>query len=251
MTREIVSPRRSAEATCSVVVGIPAYNEEETIEDIVSEANTYVDDVIVVDDGSSDRTVSRARASGATVVEHQRNQGYGSALQTIFTEADERGVDHLAVLDADGQHDPSDVARLVETQRETGASVVIGSRFAPGSSTDVPLYRRFGLTVINTLTNFGLQLAYATPRITDTQSGFRVYDANAIDTMRQSETLGEGMDASIDILFEAAEAGHEFVESPIDVTYDVENANTHNPVAQGLILLMNIFARVYDERRAG
>jgi hypothetical protein len=59
------------------------------------------------------------------------------------------------------------------------------------------------------------------------------------------------MDASIDILFEAAEAGHEFVESPIDVTYDVENANTHNPVAQGLILLMNIFARVYDERRAG
>jgi hypothetical protein len=66
--------------------------------------------------------------------------------------------------------------------------------------------------------------------------------------MRQSETLGEGMDASIDILFEAAEAGHEFVESPIDVTYDVENANTHNPVFQGIVLLVNVFSRVYNKR---
>ena len=251
MTREIVSPAPTTETTCSVVVGIPAYNEEATIEDIVTEAHAYVDDVLVVDDGSSDRTAALARDAGATVVEHGQNRGYGSALQTIFTEADERDVDHLAILDADGQHDPSDLARIVEAQHSTGASVVIGSRFAPGSESDTPLYRRFGLSVINTLTNFGLQLAYATPRLSDTQSGFRIYDADAISTMRRSETLGEGMDASIDILFEAAEAGHEIVEAPINITYDVQVANTHNPVVQGLVLLVNIFSRVYNERRLG
>ena len=115
-------------------------------------------------------------------------------------------------------------------------------------STDAPLYRRVGLTVVNTLTNLGLRLAFATPHITDTQSGFRVYDAAAIETISQTETLSEGMDASIDILFKTARDDHDIIEIPIDITYDVEDANTHHPVVQGLVLLVNILSRLYSVR---
>jgi glycosyltransferase involved in cell wall biosynthesis len=232
----------------SVTVGIPAYNEESTIASVVTETRKHVSDVLVVDDGSTDETAAMAEAAGATVVTHERNQGYGSALKTLFVEADSRNVDHLVILDADGQHDPSDVKRLVEGQRTTGAAIVIGSRFAEGAVTDAPLYRRFGLTVVNSLTNLGLSLTSTTLRLTDTQSGFRIYDAAAIETMSRKATLSDGMDVSIDILFEAVNDGHEIAEVPIDITYDVEDASTHHPLVQGLVLLLNILARLYTER---
>jgi hypothetical protein len=246
---EVINPSPpTTEARGSVVVGIPAYNEEKTIADIVTEALTYVDDVLVVDDGSADRTAEKAEEAGATVVRHDQNRGYGSALRTIFVEADSREFDKLVIIDADGQHDPSDIQKLVDAQRTTGAGVVIGSRFARDGGTDAPLYRRVGLTVVNTLTNLGLRLAFATPHITDTQSGFRVYDAAAIETISQTETLSEGMDASIDILFKTARDDHDIIEIPIDITYDVEDANTHHPVVQGLVLLVNILSRLYSVR---
>lgn len=242
------SPPRSTAVGDSVVVGIPAYNEEATIAEIVEEARRYVQHVLVVDDGSTDRTRARAEEAGAITVTHEQNRGYGSALQTIFNEADRRGMEHLVIIDADGQHDPKDIRKLVEAQRKGGAGIVIGSRFAQDARTDVPLYRRFGLSIINFLTNLGLRFAYATPNITDTQSGFRVYDRAAIETMSRHATLSEGMDVSIDILFEAARDGHEIVEIPIDITYDVEDANTHHPVVQGLVLLVSIIKRLYVER---
>jgi glycosyltransferase involved in cell wall biosynthesis len=250
MTQDIISPPCVDNAADSVVISIPAYNEETTIANIVEQARGYADDVLVVDDGSTDHTADRAEAAGATVVRHETNQGYGSALQTIFTEADRRDVEHLVIIDADGQHDPRDIEKLVEAQRTTEAEIVIGSRFAPGAEVDAPLYRRFGLSIINTLTNLSLRFAYATPRITDTQSGFRVYNADAIETMSQKDTLSKGMDISIDILFAAAEAGHEFAEIPIDISYDVEDANTHHPITQGAVLLINTLSRLYHERPA-
>jgi glycosyltransferase involved in cell wall biosynthesis len=231
-----------------VMIGIPAYNEERTIAKVVDEGHQHADTVLVVDDGSKDQTVERAKEAGAVVVEHERNKGYGGALQTIFDQAHQRAVDHLVIIDADGQHDPSEVTKLVDAQRTSGAQIVIGSRFVNGATTDAPLYRRAGIGVINTLTNAGLRFAYAIPRLTDTQSGFRVYDREAIETMSGEARLSEGMDASIDILFQAAEAGFEMVETPIEITYDVEDASTHHPLIQGLILLINILTRLYHDR---
>jgi len=234
--------------TSDVVIGIPAYNEADTVGDVVRAASGSVVDVLVVDDGSDDRTASAAAAAGATVLQHDTNCGYGAALGTLFSAAYEHGVDHLVVIDADGQHDPADALDLVATQRDTGGDIVIGSRFVEDAATDMPLYRRAGLSVINSLTGAALSLGYSSDRVADTQSGFRAYNADAIELLACRADLSNGMDASLDILFHAADEDYSFIETPVDVTYDVEEANTHNPVVHGTVLVSNIFGRVLSDR---
>jgi glycosyltransferase involved in cell wall biosynthesis len=89
-----------------IVVGVPAFNEEQTVARIVLEAQKHVDMVVVCDDGSTDLTAEIARRLGAEVIRHQRNLGYGAAIQSLFKRAREVGADVLVTLDADGQHAP-------------------------------------------------------------------------------------------------------------------------------------------------
>ncbi|MDS0281602.1 glycosyltransferase family 2 protein [Haloarcula onubensis] len=231
-----------------VLIGIPAYNEADTVGDVVRAACDPGADVLVVDDGSDDRTAAVAADAGATVLQHDQNRGYGAALGTLFSAAHDHGADHLVVVDADGQHDPADALDLVATQRATGGDIVIGSRFVEGSETDMPLYRRAGLGVINGLTGAALTLGYSAERVADSQSGFRAYNADAIELLACDADLSDGMDASLDILFHAADEDYSFTEVPADVTYDVAEANTHNPVVHGTVLVSNIFGRVLSDR---
>ncbi|MFB6165668.1 MAG: glycosyltransferase family 2 protein [Haloarculaceae archaeon] len=231
-----------------VMVAIPAYNERATIASVVESAAEHADEVLVVDDGSDDDTGSLAAAAGASVIEHRRNFGYGAALKSIFREAARRGVDHLVVLDGDGQHDPANIPELVAAQRERGAEVVIGSRFVDGSETDPPLYRRVGLTVINVLTNLSMGVVRPRSYISDTQSGFRVYDAHSVDSLAAADEIGDRMDASLDILFHAHQRNFEIEEIPTTVEYAVENGSHRNPLFHGYQLVKNILRTVEQER---
>ncbi|MFC7070536.1 glycosyltransferase family 2 protein [Halobaculum lipolyticum] len=231
-----------------VLVGIPAYNEAATIGDVVAEGTAYADAVLVVDDGSDDRTAAVAETAGATVIEHDHNRGYGGALKTLFEQADRLGVDHLVVLDADSQHDPADVPDLVETQRRTGAEIVVGSRFVDGGATDAPLYRRAGLLVVNVLTNVGC--GAVTPRqwVRDTQSGFRAYSREAVESLAADATIADRMDASTDILDHAVSRGYDVEEVGTTVSYDVEEANSRHPLTHGLTLVRNLGATLQRRR---
>jgi len=124
------------------VVGIPAFNEEKTIARVVLEAQKYADKVVVCDDGSSDMTAEIAERLGADVARHERNLGYGAAIQSLFRRARE--------LDADGQHDPREVPNVVKPVLEGNG--VIGSRFVDERSTyTMPWYRRAGVKFITRL----------------------------------------------------------------------------------------------------
>lgn len=234
------------ETSPEVLVGIPAYNEAESIGSVVEGARRYADQVLVVDDGSGDDTAARARKAGATVLEHEYNGGYGAALKSIFREAADRGAEHLVILDADDQHDPADVPRLVATQRETDAEIVIGSRFGESADTDAPLYRRAGLFVVNLLTNLSVGAVTSSDRITDTQSGFRAYDERAIRSLANDESIGDRMHASTDILYHANQRGYAVEETGITVRYDVENASSRNPLLHGYSLVNNISTTVQN-----
>lgn len=245
------SKQTSAKRTeLTVLVGIPAYNESTTVAEVVNAAQNHADEVLVVDDGSDDPTVKRAMDAGANVIAHEANEGYGSTLGTIFEYADSYGPDHLVILDADGQHDAGDIPELVKTQQETGAQVVTGSRFSGNSSLEIPLYRRFGLAVINLFTNISLRVGYSHPSVTDTQCGFRAYDREAIKTMASTDAIGSGMGASLDILFQTAQEGYDIAEVPTRIDYHVEDANTQNPVIHGLSLLKSLFVSVIRDRPA-
>ncbi len=99
------------------LVAMPASNEEAYIAKTVLGARRHADAVLVVDDGSTDETVAIAEALGAIVVRHATNRGYGGALQTIFSTAREMGAEELVIIDADGQHDPEDIPRLLSELR--------------------------------------------------------------------------------------------------------------------------------------
>lgn len=231
-----------------VIAGIPAYNEGETVASVVEAVSEHVDRVVVVDDGSDDETAFRAARAGATVLRHERNRGYGAALRSIFEYARRQEATRLAIIDADGQHDPSDVPKLVDVQQSTGADVVIGSRFLGKTESNTPLYRRFGITIINVLTNVTLGRIAPSQYITDTQSGFRVYGPDAIQTLADEPDIGDSMSASTDIIFHSARHGFAIEETPTTVDYDVANANSENPLTHGLGVVVNILRRAQRER---
>ncbi|MFU1783587.1 glycosyltransferase family 2 protein [Haloarcula japonica] len=240
-----VEPVTDPEPT--VMVGIPAYNEAGTIGSVVESAREFADTVLVVDDGSTDETVEAAQAAGATVYEHEHNVGYGGALKSIFEQAGRSDTDYLVVLDADGQHDPSDIPELIERQRESDAEIVIGNRFDESTETEMPLYRRFGLFTVNLMTNLSLGIFTPTNRIRDTQSGFRAYSQAAISSLASDSSIGDRMDASTNILYHAHSNGYQIAEVPTTIDYDVEASNNLGPVEHGLTLVGNIIRTVERE----
>lgn len=231
-----------------VLVVIPAYNEGCTIADVVSEAQSHADKVLVIDDGSDDETATCAADAGASVIEHETNRGYGAALETAFCEADRSGAAHLVVLDGDGQHDPADIPRLIETQSERAAELVIGSRFVADGDTDVPRYRRVGLLMVNLLTNLSLGALRARSRVKDTQSGFRAYNRDAITSLAADGNISSHMGASTDILHHAHEHDFDMTEVGADIQYDVEEGSTRNPVQHGIMLVMNLVKTIERQR---
>jgi len=242
-------PARTTDTTATAtaaqtLVAIPASNEAETIGEVVRVARDHADRVLVVDDGSEDDTAARAEAAGATVYRHDYNRGYGAALKTAFREACRWGVDHLVTLDGDGQHDPADVPRLVETLEREDADLVIGSRFVGTGATEMPLYRRIGVRVINVLTKASVGIVRADSWVRDTQSGYRAYGPRAIRTIADDVTLGNGWSASTDILYHVHERGFDVAEVHTTIDYTVDHANNHNPVGQGLSLVGNILKTV-------
>jgi glycosyltransferase involved in cell wall biosynthesis len=158
-----------------VLAGIAAYNEARYVGSIVIQARQYVDEVIVIDDGSTDNTASVAELAGATVVRHAENRGKGAAIQSILIEAKKRNPDILVLLDADAQHDPNEIPVLIKPISK-GFDLVIGSREAQNDKT--PRYRRIGRKVLL----HSARLA-SKADISDSESGFRALSPKAINEL--------------------------------------------------------------------
>jgi glycosyltransferase involved in cell wall biosynthesis len=169
-----LDPRLTALRRIAIV---PAHNEESSVADVVR-GIVGVDagmDVVVVDDGSHDRTGTRAREAGAHVVRLPFNLGIGGAVQTGFRYALEEGYQLAVRLDADGQHDPRELATLVAPILADDADIVVGSRFAGSSAYRPPLARSVGIRLFARLVSL-----LVGRRVTDTTSGFQALNRRAI-----------------------------------------------------------------------
>jgi len=222
-----------------IVAGIPAYNEEKTIARVILFAQKYADAVIVCDDGSEDMTAEIAQKLGAVVIRHDKNMGYGLALQSIFKKANSLSADILLTIDADGQHDAREIPTLIGPIMDDKADVVIGSRLLEGGS-DIPKYRRFGIKFLTKFTSSG-----GNNHISDAQSGFRAYNRRALESITLHE---QGMGASAEILMKAGDEGLRVVEVPVQTHYKGLETSTHNPIRHGLNVFATIIRLIVEER---
>ena len=213
----------------NVVAIIPAYNEEKALADVIGKTLENVDDVIVVDDGSSDKTSEVAIEAGARVIRHSVNLGKGEALKSGFKAIGDDSI--IITIDGDGQHNPSEIPDLVRPIVEDGADLVNGSRYMNGPEENTPAYRRVGQKVLDIATNIS-----AGTKVTDSQSGFRAFSPQSKNVFRFKDT-GFGIES--EMLVDAAEAGLKIVEVPITVRYDLDGS-TKDPITHGVGVLFNI-----------
>jgi glycosyltransferase involved in cell wall biosynthesis len=174
---EIGLGHRNGAATRRVAI-VPAYNEERTIEAVVGAIRRDAPGfhVLVVDDGSTDLTASRAKAAGADVLVHPFNLGIGGAMQSGFRYAFKQGFDYAIQVDGDGQHDPAEISALIAAIDADGVDMAYGSRFLTGSGYRSPLARRLGIRIFSIVLS-----AICRQRITDPTSGFRLCNRRAIE----------------------------------------------------------------------
>lgn len=220
----------------TVMAGLPAYNEANSVGSIVLLAKQYADRVVVVDDGSTDNTAVVAELAGATVIRHEKQGGYGAAIQTILAEARRLKPDVLVVLDADSQHNPEEIPLLIKPI-SNGFDLVIGSRQAQRHKT--PIYRRIGQRVLARSSRL-----VSKHSVYDSESGFRALSSKAIAELDLQE---KGFAAASEMIVSAANKKLRIIEVPISNIY-VADGSTMNPFRHGMGILNWILVMISHKR---
>ena len=213
-----------------IIVGIPAFNEEKNIAVLIIQLKKVVDKIIVCNDGSTDLTSKIAEELGATVINHEKNLGYGAAIRSIFLKSKDLDGDVLVTFDADGQHRIDDINKVINPIINGESDLVIGSRFLDESAKEVPRYRKVGIKVITKITNATIK-----KQLTDSQSGFRAYSKKVLNELNPSEL---GMGISTEILIKASAKNFRISEVPIKIIYNGDTS-THNPISHGSSVLFS------------
>ena len=213
-----------------IIVGIPAFNEEKNIAVLIIQLKKIADKIIVCNDGSTDLTSKIAEELGATMINHEKNLGYGAAIRSIFLKSKDLGGDILVTFDADGQHRIEDINRVINPIINGESDLVIGSRFLDESAKEVPRYRKAGIKLITKITNATIK-----KQLTDSQSGFRAYSKKVLNELNPSEL---GMGISTEILIKASAKNFRISEVPIKIIYNGDTS-THNPISHGSSVLFS------------
>lgn len=210
---------------------LPAYNGEVSIGSAILLSRLYANNVVVVDDGSVDRTAEIAKKAGASVIVHEINKGKCAALETGIQAAAELGADIIVIMDSEGQHDPEDIPRLIAPIAQGHADIVNGSRYLNDLGKKVSIYRRAGQTILDRFTSINPGL-----KITDTQNGFLAFTSSAKDVFRFS---AEEQEIESIMFLNAEKSGFRIKEVEIGVSHHFEDP-IKNPVKYILGVLKTV-----------
>ncbi len=206
-----------------VLVVIPAFNEEERIGAVIQQVRKEVPEaqVLVVNDGSSDKTVDKALEAGARALSHPFNMGYGVALQTGYKYALKYDFDYVLQMDGDGQHDSRYLPALLEAVKEGQADVALGSRFLGAGKYRTPVLRRIGMLLFGFLAS-----RLSGQKITDPTSGYQALSRKAIEFCVKDAFPGDYPDA--DVLVMLHRAGLRIREIPVGMHPNLSGRSMHS-----------------------
>ena len=208
--RQAVAPRlQPSSDSLKIIIVIPVYNHSATLRRVVTRALQVHDEVMVVDDGSTDDAVSALQGLNVHIARHPQNLGKGAAILTAAQEARRLGMTHIVTIDADGQHNPDDFHRFIPVIQGAPDAIVVGKR--DFQNADVPRANRFG----RSFSNFWLRLQTG-KTLGDAQSGFRTYPLSMLENLKLYE---QRYTFEIEVLVKAAWAGVELLEVDISVYY--------------------------------
>jgi glycosyltransferase involved in cell wall biosynthesis len=215
-------------------VVIAAYNEAQAIAAVIADVKSTRCSVVVIDDGSRDRTAELAESAGACVVRHSINLGQGAALQTGIEFALARGADVIVTFDADGQHRAADIAVLIDALTRHDADFALGSRFL-GATVDMPASRRWLLTAASWFTRATTRLS-----ITDAHNGLRAMTRRGAARIHLRQNR---MAHASEILHQIASSGLKYVEAPVTIHYSAYSLAKGQTLFDALLIVLDLFAR--------
>ncbi len=202
----------------SVLISLPAKDEEKKLGPVLDQIKRYFPgtDILIVDDGSSDRTSDIALAKRALLLKHDRNYGYARALQSARQYALEHGYAYLVLCDADGQHEPQDIGRIIDALA-SGPDYVIASRVLGSASHGDPFLHKYGRRLYSFVVSLLFYHKFRT-RITDSSSGFKGWNRRVMDVLsgiyKTSTKLHDGRINDLEELYIMAKKGFQVVEVP-------------------------------------
>lgn len=236
--------------SAEVLVIVPAYNEEKSISKVIADIQNSMSpaDILVVNDGSSDRTAQIARQSGAIVVTHPFNMGYGVSCQTGFKYALEKGYDYAVQIDGDGQHESRCIPDLLREVQNGSADIVIGSRFLGDCIYKTQFTRRVGMILFGFIASTIIR-----QKITDVTSGFQAINKDVIKFYTSDVYPVDFPDT--DVLIMLHFAGFRIKEIPV-IMY--QKAESEKSMHSGILkpsyyvfkMLLSIFMTLLRERRS-
>jgi len=218
---------------------IPAYNEASRVAETLRRCLQFVDQIVLVDDGSTDQTSSVASMDLVTVLRHRINRGQGAALRTGTQAALNLGADIIVHLDADGQHDPSELPRLIQLIKDNQADVVLGSRFMDIQPSGMPFFRFLLLKAGRQFNTFALGIPHT---LTDPQSGLRVMTSAAA---RKLQFTQDGMAHASELLRLITRSNLRWLEAPIHVKYTVDSLNKGQKPWNAFSIAWQLFISVF------
>ena len=219
-----------------VGVIVPAYNEEKNISSLVKNLRTLsqdiVEEIVIIDDGSTDDTRREAEKAGAQVISHSENRGKGAALKTGFQYALRKGFEAVITMDGDEQHDWKEIPAFLEKAQENQVDIIIGNRM--GNVRNMPFVRLWTNLVTSRILS-----AIAHQRIEDSQSGYRLIKK---EVLRNIDLTTSDFDTESEILIKASRRGYGITYIPIKTIYKDELISKIKPFKDTIRFLKLIFS---------
>jgi glycosyltransferase involved in cell wall biosynthesis len=219
---------------------IPCCNEEVTVANVILKTKRFVNEVVVIDDGSTDETKKIAQEAGATVITHKKNRGKGAAIRTGFQYALDHDFDYVVTIDGDGQHNPLEIPALLDNVIKNGHDISIGYRV--GNDTEMPRWRRVGKRVLDYTTSMGTG-----GFVTDSQCGFRAFNKKAVEAIAP-KLKGDAFSVESEQLIKAHESGLNVINTNVTCKYKDLKTSTKNPASHGLSVLGYIIWVIAERR---